>query len=185
MRKPSNRLQPHNRAAAVALSVGLAALVTVSANAAADITPATPAAAPRGAIHLLEVGGISGVDEDVITGAITDHGVDHLGIADHGNINKLVLANGSFKLNITKLNQKIKPTSVDSTHCSLVVAGTGPTTLFDGTGAYKGISGTLTATVHEAKLVPRNSNGSCNLNEAAPPVAEVITAAASGKVSFK
>src|SRR5690348_914428 len=36
----------------------------------------------------------------VLTGAVTDHGVDHQGIAGGGEINKLVLSKGSFEVNV-------------------------------------------------------------------------------------
>jgi hypothetical protein len=167
------------------LFVGQAALVTLGATAAADvITDATAGMTSGGVVHIVEVGGISGVDSDVFTGAITDHGVDQLGVADHGNINKVVLSKGSFELNISKLVKK-SATSVDSTSCSLVLNGVGPITLLDGTGAYKGITGTATITLHEAEIVPRRSNGKCDFNENARPVAEVVSAAGAGRVSFK
>ena len=35
----------------------------------------------------------------ILTGAITDHGTDHQGVADGGIYNKLVLSKGSFEIN--------------------------------------------------------------------------------------
>jgi hypothetical protein len=180
-----NRLAPLTRATLAVLFAGQAALITLGATAAADVTAATSGTTAGGVIHLLEVGGASGVDSDVFTGAITDHGVDHLGVVDHGNVNKIVLSKGSFEANISKLNKNTAPTSMDSTNCSVVLAGAAPTMLSDGTGAYKGITGTLAVAVHEAEIVPRLSNGKCNFNEGATPVAQVISVAASGRVSFK
>ena len=36
----------------------------------------------------------------VLTGAVTDHGIDHQGVAGGGVINKLVLSKGSFEINV-------------------------------------------------------------------------------------
>ena len=44
----------------------------------------------------------------VLTGAITDHGTDHQGVADGGNYNRFVLSKGSFEINIAKFGNQLE-----------------------------------------------------------------------------
>ena len=53
---------------------------------------------------------------DILTGAITDHGIDHQGVADEGKYNRLVLSKGSFDISPTIGNRLNFP--VDPTTCS-------------------------------------------------------------------
>jgi hypothetical protein len=98
------------------------------------------AAAFSGIIHDYEIGGVGSTDQDVITGAFTDYGVDHTGALDHGMVNKVVLAKGSFEANVKKLFAKTKAT-VNSKTCSIVLTSTAPVQLSHGTRAYKGSTG--------------------------------------------
>jgi hypothetical protein len=167
-------------AIAVAVVVGgswLPSVVSVSA-----------ATAPMadGTLHYYETGyGTSQIDSVVVTGAFTDHGVDHVGFADNGNINKIVLSKGSFEANVTTLNAKVAPTSYDATTCSIVLSGTAPAALSDGTGAYAGITGNVTVTVHEAAILPKLKSGKCNESQNVVPTASVVWVTGSGTVSFK
>ena len=157
-------------AAALALGVGLA-----QAN-------ATPTAGR--VVHLYEAGTTTGnLDTAVFTGAISDYGVDHVGVLDHGSVNKIVLKKGSFEANIAKLNAKFHPISEDLKGCSIVLAATAPVALSHGTGAYRGIRGSITVTVSDA-VVFKVKGGKCAPSPTAPELANVTEVTASGRVSF-
>ena len=127
----------------------------------------------------------------LITGAIGDYGTglstDKNGKATaNGNYEKISLQKGGFIVNATGLNAKLshaKPTFNKAT-CSILLQGTGPGTLSGGTGAYKGIKGTLQITVTFAGVAPRLPNGQCNSNQHAKPAAFYQSVTAAGTVSF-
>lgn len=137
-----------------------------------------------GVIHVYEVGtAASDHDTDVITGAFADHGIDKPVVTD--KLNKLVLSKGTFEVNLAALGKRIAPHSYDPTTCSIVLAGSAPTHLLDGTGAYKGITGTVTISITEAEILPRLKNGNCDQGKINAPVADVDIIRGSGTVSFK
>ena len=102
----------------------------------------------------------------VITGAIGDHGqttsIDKNGKPDaNGNFVRITLKKGTFEVNSTALNAKTakaQPT-VNRSTCSFDFTGTGPVTLFNGTGLYAGISGTLSITITFAGVGPLYTSG--------------------------
>jgi hypothetical protein len=145
-----------------------------------------PGAAPMtgGIVHLYEAGtGTGNIDHDVLTGAFTDYGSDHEGALDHGNVNKIVLTKGSFEANVAALDAKLHPISMNLKTCSVVVNGTAPVPLSHGTGAYRGIHGSIRATVTIA-LVFKRKNGKCATGPTAPELAGVTLVTGSGRVSF-
>jgi hypothetical protein len=127
----------------------------------------------------------------VVTGAIGDYGktlnVDKSGKPNtNGAYVKITLQQGSFLVNATKLNAKLnhlKPT-INTATCSFSAAGTGRVTLFNGTGLYAGISGTLQISVKFAFIGPRLSNGQCNQSNKARALAQYQSITGSGTVSF-
>ena len=76
----------------------------------------------------------------------------------------------------------------NATTCSVVFGGAGPITLFDGTGAYAGITGTLHMTERFAGIGARYTSGAkkgqCNMSNNAAPVAFYGSITGTGKVSF-
>jgi hypothetical protein len=111
----------------------------------------------------------------------SDFGTDRLGVLDHGNANKIVLAKGSFAANVTQLNASVKVVSYNQRTCTLVLKGTAPVTLSRGTGRYRGIRGTLRIALVSAAVFPKK-NGHCAMNK--PPRASVTTVTGSGRVSL-
>ena len=107
-------------------------------------------------------------------GVFTAAGVDHAG----NKVDTLVFSNGSFKINHSKVPVKIK---VNPKTCLLQGSGTGKVTLFGGTGAYKGISGTPVATVSVLAIAAKSA-GKCSQTK--PPVAFQQLIKASGKVTL-
>jgi hypothetical protein len=104
----------------------------------------------------------------LITGAIGDYGTtvsqDANGKVDpNGNFEKVTLKQGGFIVDGTGLNNALnhaKPT-INKANCSFVFAGTGPTTISDGTGAYAGITGKVAITLTFAGITPKTAKG-CN-----------------------
>jgi hypothetical protein len=126
----------------------------------------------------------------LITGAIGDYGTsvsqDANGKVDpNGNFTKVTLKHGGFMINTTALNNTLdrtKPT-INTTNCSVVVIGSASITLYDGTGAYTGISGKVVVTLTFAGLAPKTAKG-CNL--ANGPTHGMYSAVTGiGRVSFK
>jgi hypothetical protein len=131
----------------------------------------------------------------VVTGAIGDFGktlnINKSGKPDNnGAYVKVTLQQGSFFVNATKLNAKLNhlKATVNKATCSVSATGTGPVTLFNGTGLYAGISGNLQITVKFAFVGPRFSTGphkgQCNNNSNAPSLAQYQSITGSGTVSF-
>ena len=110
-----------------------------------------------GVVHVYEYDPPTNVPGRIIlTGAISDHGVDRAGAAGPNHTyNKLVLTKGSFEINVGKI--KIHQ-HLDTTSCTLVVQGSGPAPIVkgSGTGAYRGITGTfaITVTADEVQATP-------------------------------
>lgn len=119
----------------------------------------------------------------ILTGAITDHGIDHQGAGPNGS-NRLVLSKGTFSLDVTAVGTKLHNLPVDPTTCSAdgTVAGRTPIVPGSGTGAYAGIDGTLEVEASEASILPRK-HGQCDMNPSWFP--GVLTVKGSGTVSYR
>lgn len=132
----------------------------------------------------------------VIAGAIGDYGtattIDKNGKVDqNGNYVKIVLKHGAFEVNSTALNKAANsapPTSNNTSNCSYSFTFTGPVTLFDGTGAYAGISGTLKITETYVAVLPTYTSGQhkgqCNESNNVQPIAQNGNISGSGTVAF-
>ncbi|MBV8991309.1 MAG: hypothetical protein JO372_22350 [Solirubrobacterales bacterium] len=80
------------------------------------------------------------------------------------NIGQVITPKGTFKVNLTKLNNAPGSGGLNPKTCSGAFTATAPVTLFGGTGAYKGISGTLILKETFAGISPKLANGKCNMN---------------------
>ena len=138
----------------------------------------------------------SAVAKIVITGVIGDYGtattINKNGTVNaNGNYVKIVLQHGGFDVNSVALNKIVNaapPMMTNATTCSVVFGGSGPNTLFDGTGMYAGISGTVQVTERFAGIGPRYTSGpkkgQCNMNNNTQPIAFWGSITGMGKVSF-
>jgi hypothetical protein len=138
----------------------------------------------------------SAVAKIVITGVIGDYGtattINKNGTVDgNGNYVKIVLQHGGFEVNSVALNKIVNaapPMMTNAATCSVVFGGSGPNTLFDGTGMYAGISGTVQVTERFAGIGPRYTSGpkkgQCNMNNNTQPIAFWGSITGTGKVSF-
>jgi hypothetical protein len=174
----------------VGLVVGVSFAAFIAASAAAAAVPA------GGAVRFWVTPGSGAVDKIVVTGAIGDYGTA-TSINKDGNVNmngdyvRVALKEGGFEVNAVVLNKKfanVQPTTVDKATCSFSFTGTGPVTLFNGSGAYKGLAGTLEVTETFAGIGPRYASGAkkgeCNTSNSAQPVGFYSSILGVGKVTF-
>jgi hypothetical protein len=138
-----------------------------------------------GRIYVYEVSPslTSNVAKDVITGAITDFGTDHEGVAGHGTINRIILSKGSFEISIASL-AKAPPPAVNPKTCAFecTISASIPIVKGSGKGAYAGITGTVKVTITEVGILRRLKSGKCNTS--ATPLAGFSWTKGSGTVSF-
>jgi hypothetical protein len=173
-------MRRHNGKLLTALgAVGLSLLAVSGGLAWAD------GASSRGEVHIYEAdtNDAGNLGTVVLTGAITDTGIDNQGAGPNGS-NLLALSNGTFSIDVSSVGNILHNLPVDQTTCSSDGTVTGPITIVpgSGTGAYKGISGTLEVVVSEAFILPRLQNGECDTNATQYP--GVLIANGSGTVSF-
>jgi hypothetical protein len=170
----------HKRGAVLVVSSGVLGLAGLlfSGLSLAAVQPA------GGTVHVFEVSNspTSPIATDVLTGAITDHGVDHEGAT---GINLIALSKGSFKVNVRKVDSG-RPV-VDAKTCSFTASIHGPASIVKGSGkrAYKGVSGNFKVSIFDAGILARLKSGKCNESRNSTPVAVVTSVEADGKVSFK
>ena len=131
----------------------------------------------------------------IVTGAIGDHGktlnIDANGKPDpNGEHVKVTLTEGTFEVDAVPLDaqtNKASPTFSPAT-CSAALSATGPVTLVDGTGLYKGITGTVSVNISIAFLLPRYTSGKhkgkCNMGNNATPFAASELIHGTGTVQF-
>jgi hypothetical protein len=153
----------------------------------------TPSGGP---IQLIATAGSNPLGTIVVAGAIGDYGktlsMTKSGKPDsNGNYVRITLQKGTFEVDATAFNKttaKAPPTINDKATCSFAFAGSGPVTLFNGTGLYKGISGTLTITINYIGYGPLYTSGAkkgkCNASPTAQPLAAKGWIMGRGNVKF-
>jgi hypothetical protein len=178
--------------ATVCLAVCGGAAVAAST---AFVSSAAAAPAP-GAVYVISAQAANNIDGRILlAGAIADNGktvsIDKDGKPDaNGNYVKITLRKGGFEINATTLNTK--PTnpsqSLDKATCSGTYSVSGPVTLFDGTGLYQYVSGTVTVTITSSFLGPLYKSGAkkgqCNLGNNVTPIAQDTEIIGKGTVRF-
>ena len=133
-----------------------------------------------GEIHVYGVNtGGGNSNQIIITGAIAARGETH-NVSE--NIGMVTTPDGTFKVNLRELNHAPGTGGLNGKTCSGAFMVAAPITLFDGTGAYKGIRGTIELKETFAAIVPRTDNGTCNGN--ANPSTSVSFFQGAGSVSF-
>jgi hypothetical protein len=167
----------------------LGGMLFVSSTALAASTPA------GGTVNVFATPGNGAAGTIVITGAIGDFGptrsMNQNGTPNpNGNLVKLILKKGTIEVNITTINalsNKIQPT-VNPMTCSGQLSVSAPATLFNGTGLYKGIAGTVHLTETFAFILPTVTSGAkkgqCNESNSAQPIAQYVAVIGTGTVHF-
>lgn len=180
---------------AFALIAALLAAVTAGVAVAATITgPATAFAA----INVLSTSsGLGGGGKVIITGGIGDHGTGYSANAAgkrdaNGSYQDLILSKGTILLNKTKLDAAINHAYgrlvVNSATCSTQVAASSALPIVSGTGAYKGVSGTVHISLAVDFILPRYKSGkhagACNESNSATPTSSLQVVYGKGTVEF-
>ena len=164
------------------------AIPCLLASGAVALAASTPTAGPVGMFFTYQT---PTKDKILITGAIADYGTaiseDKNGKVDpNGNFEKVTLKHGGFTIDASALTSAIqKQFSKEkiNSNCSFAFAGSGPSTIESGTGAYAGVSGKLKISLTVAGIAPKTKKG-CNLNSPSTYGA-YQGATATGSVSFK
>jgi hypothetical protein len=161
-------------------------------------TPSLANAAPSGGqirVWVTPGPNDSPTSDILVTGAIGDYGKatshDKNGKIDaSGNYVTIKLQKGTFEVNSVALDAKAnnaQPTD-NPTTCSAYLTVAAPVTLSQGTGAYKGISGTIIITETFAFLGPRVMTGArkgqCNNGNNVQPLSQYGQLTGVGAVSF-
>jgi hypothetical protein len=168
------------KAALGALAVAVAALSFVVSTASAGPAAPSPAA---GTIHVYLVNtslNPNAANQVLITGSFSDHGT--------GKKGTFHLAKGTITVNNSAIAAIIKSPTWGTSYpssCSFDGVARGPVTIVSGTGAYLGITGSLSFTLTEAGQGPMLKNGKCNEANNAQAVAQDLIGVGSGNVSFK
>jgi hypothetical protein len=176
--------------------LALALAAAVAAGSVAVPSAGAQSMTTTGTIEIWATPGSGPVAKIVVTGVIGDYGtattIDKNGKVDNnGDYVNVVLKHGGFEVNSVQLNKitnAAPPIMQNATSCSVEFGGTGPVTLFNGTGMYTGITGTLSITEKFAGVGPRFTSGpktgQCNMGNNAQPIAFWGSITGSGKVSF-
>jgi hypothetical protein len=172
-----------------------AALVAALAVAGVVLGPAAAAAPAGGPIALYGSVDNGGSQKIVVVGAIGDYGtaisIDKNGKVDpNGNFVKVKLKKGTFEIDTTVLNKTLNnPNPQIESHatCSAGFSGSGPVKFLNGTGLYKGISGTANVTLTFAGVGSRYKSGpkkgQCKDGDPSPH-AQIGFVSGQGNVSF-
>jgi hypothetical protein len=137
---------------------------------------------------IVQPGNNQGAGKIIFTGAIGDYGTSSPTKTKNGQkYGVATLSKGTLHVDLTAIAKKVNSANppFDSATCSAEVSETAPAAISDGTGAYKGVSGSVTLTETFAFVSPRftkgKKKGQCNGNATA---AEMGTVYGSGSVSF-
>jgi hypothetical protein len=156
---------------------------------------AAPTAPAGGQIFIHATGGQGPTGTIVIVGAIGDHGttltVDKNGKPDsNGTFVKVTLQKGTFEVDSTAFAAKTSKVTpmINKRTCSFMWTASGPMTVFNGTGLYKGIKGTVTITQAFGGVGPVYASGpnkgQCIMSHNAKPLAQFGTITGPGTVTF-
>jgi hypothetical protein len=174
-------------------AIALAALVAASVLVGAGAAATAPSGGP---IELFATVGSSPTQKIIVAGAIGDWGtvlsVDKNGKPDqNGNFVKVTLKKGTFEIDSTALNKKManpRAQVASDVTCSVAASASGSVTLFNGTGLYKGISGTVNVTVTFTGIGGRYQNGAnkgqCDQSQNSNPLAMLGSVVGHGTVHF-
>ncbi len=185
----------HNRSKSRIAGLALAGALAVTGAVIGVGTAGATASETTGTVHVWVTQGKGAVSQILLTGAIAEHGtstaIDKDGkVNENGEYARIKLPQGSFEVNAAQFDQqfaKLQPT-IDKATCSAWDTVSADVTLFDGTGSYAGISGTVRVTTSDAYIEPRYATGAkkgqCNFNVNKPLAYFYGPITGSGVVSF-
>jgi hypothetical protein len=158
------------------LAAGASAAIAAVGVTAASAASASPAASGTEHFSLMTTLPSSSKYTIIASGVFTAGGVDHEG----NSTDTAKFANGSFKIHHGG-GVKVVKEQINSKTCLGVAIIKVKFTLGGGTGAYKGLSGSGTATINDLAIFQR-SKGRCNPNANAVSNEQTITATAHVKL---
>ncbi len=129
----------------------------------------------------------------ILTGAVGDYGValkvNAAGKATSKGAYRLAkLKKGTILIDIAKFqvaqDKAFSSVKINAANCSAFVSASSPVTIVSGTGAYKGITGSLTITALFGGITPRAEDGSCTTKTTTPALATYVTITGSGTVTL-
>jgi hypothetical protein len=150
-----------------------------------------------GSVRVFATGGDGSLGTIVVVGAIGDYGktlsMTKAGKPDpNGDYVKITLQKGTLEVNSVQFNKQTSnapPTILDRSTCSFAFIATGKVTVFNGTGHYKGISGTITITTNFGGIAPRYISGSkhgrCHFGNNVKPIVSRGWILGHGTVRFR
>jgi hypothetical protein len=105
--------------------------------------------------------------------------------AKKGAFKLLRLHKGTILVNDTALNKAIREgrRALNYSNCSIYTSGTATIPVVKGTGAYAGITGTLTFTASFGSILPKKS-GACTLKKSTKPLVTSTSFSGTGTVSI-
>ena len=135
-----------------------------------------------GEVHVYGVNPGSGnTNQIIITGAIAARG-ETSNVSE--NIGMVTTPNGTFKVNLRELNHAPGTGGLNAKTCSGAFMVTAPITLFDGTGVFTGIKGTIKLHETFAGIFSKTDTGACNAGPTAAPLSALQFFQGEGNVSF-
>jgi hypothetical protein len=171
------------------LGVALLGLALAVASAGATDTPAP------GAVKMFATPGAGAGGTVTFTGAVGDYGT-LLSTDKHGKPKpdagylKIALQRGTFMMNVTTFTRFLQHTraSPDFATCSAALSASARAPLYDGTGLYKGIHGSVKITARlgiiGARVKTGPHKGECDHDDNAEPVHIYEAVIGSGKITF-
>jgi hypothetical protein len=165
------------RLAVGAGAVSLAAALGGAGLAAASVRPAAPPKSGTEHIYLMTTQPTESRYAVIATGVFTAGGTDIAG----NTTDTVKLPGGTFKINHGGQPHNVKQ-QVDPTTCLGVFEATAKITVGGGTGKYRRITGSGSATINDMAIASRTKRGVCDFN--ANPVVNEQTITARAQVKF-
>jgi hypothetical protein len=168
-------------------SIALIAVPLVAAGIAVPFVGASAAThTPKltGGVEHLYIGNTSpngGIQTLIVTGAVTDYGHTN-NTNSNSSTGYGAFTKGRWLVNTAQFKQKVL--SQSTSNCWFRGETYGPLVITGGTGAYKGITGTLQFTETFTGIGTRNANGTCNMSNNAPDLATLESGSAVGTIKF-
>jgi hypothetical protein len=135
-----------------------------------------------GEIHVYGANTTGGdITQILITGAIAARG-ETQNVSE--NVGLVRAPDGTFKVNLRDINHAMGTGGINQKTCSGAFSVSAPVAIFDGTGAYKGIHGTLKLRATFAAIFGRTDGGACNAGPKATPSSSLSLFQGEGRVSF-
>jgi hypothetical protein len=181
---------------------GVAVCVTVGMLMASGATLASAASTQKGGAIKVWVTPSQGTTtvkhpgKVLFTGAIGDHGLSVNANATgkpqkkKSSYKLLKLKHGSMLVNVKTLNTALTAAftkaakTINPTNCSIAVSANGAVPILKGTGAYAGVSGTVTFAINFAVLAAKTKSGKCTLKTTTPALDTYASFIGTGTASY-